>query len=75
MGLVSTGAVVTWLPETAPEPDEPPPQATRNADKKHRQTIPADACVNRFRAKAETLKRQQTCEERVFILEYSVDRP
>ncbi len=68
VGLVSTGAV-TWLSETVLEPDEPPPQATRNVDMKQRQTIP-----NRFRAKAEALEKQQTCEERYFILEYIVDR-
>jgi hypothetical protein len=69
--LESIGAV-TWLSETALDPDEPPPQATRNVDIKQRQTIPADACVNKFRAKAEALEMEQTCEERCFIRE-SVD--
>lgn len=73
MGLVSTG-VVAWLSETAPEPDDPPPQATRNVDTRQRQTILTDACDNRFRAKAGILEKQQTCEERYFILEYTVDR-
>jgi hypothetical protein len=62
--LESTGAV-TWLSETALDPDEPPPQATRNVDSRQRQTIP-----NSFRAKAEALKKQQTCEGRCFIREY-----
>jgi hypothetical protein len=73
VGLESTGAV-TWLSETVPEPDEPPPQATRNADNKQRQTIPAAVRVTRSRAKADTLEEQRTCEERCFILEYTVDR-
>ena len=70
MGLVSPGAVA-WLSETAPEPDDPPPQATRNADNIQRQAIPTDACVNRFRTKAEALGRRQKYEERNFILEYT----
>jgi hypothetical protein len=69
--LESTGAV-SWLSETALDPDEPP-QATRNVDIRQRQTMPADACVNRFRAKAKVLEKQQTCEERCFIREYTVD--
>jgi hypothetical protein len=69
MGLESTGAVVTWLSETALDPDEPPPQATRNVDIRQRQTIP-----NRFRPEAEVLETQQTCEERYFILKFTVDR-
>ena len=69
MGLESTGAVVTWLSDTAPEPEDPPPQATRNVDIRQRQTIP-----NIFRPEAEVLETQQTCEERYFILEFTVDR-
>jgi hypothetical protein len=65
VGLVSTGAV-TWLSETVLEPDDPPPQATRNVDITQRH--------NRFRVKAEALEKQQTCEEIYFIREYTVDR-
>jgi hypothetical protein len=57
VGLESTG-VVTGLSETAPEPDEPPPQAASNADIKQRQTMPADACIDRFRTKAKILEAQ-----------------
>jgi len=64
--LESTGAV-TWLSETALDPDEPP-QATRNVDIRQRQTIP-----NRFRPEAEALEIEQTCEERFIILETTVD--
>jgi hypothetical protein len=67
VGLESTGAV-TWLSETALDPDEPPPQATRNVDIRQRQTIP-----NRFRPEAEVMEIEQTCEERCFILESTVD--
>jgi hypothetical protein len=73
VGLVSTGAVVSWLSETAPEPDDPPPQATRNVDNKKRQTILNDACGIRFRAKAEALEKQPACEEICFILGNTVD--
>lgn len=65
VGLESTGAVI-WLSDTAPEPEDPPPQATRNADITQR--------LNKFRAKAEALETQQTCEERCFILKYAIDR-
>lgn len=58
MGLESTGAVVTLLSETAPEPDEPPPQATITVDIKQRQMMLVDACVNRFRTQAKTLDKQ-----------------
>jgi len=56
--LESPGAV-PWLSETASDPDELPPQATRNSDNKQRQAIPADVRVNRSRVKAETLEEQQ----------------
>jgi hypothetical protein len=71
VGFESTGAV-TWLSETAPDPDEPPPQATRTVDSKEIQTA-SDACVKSFRAKAQGLETQQTCEGRYFILENTVD--
>jgi hypothetical protein len=54
VGLESMGAV-TWLSETAPESDEPPPQATSNVESRQRQKILTDACVNSFRAKAVAL--------------------
>jgi hypothetical protein len=64
--LPSTG-MVTWLFDTASEPDKPP-QATRSVDKKQIQTIAIDACVGRFHTKAEAPERLQNFKKRYFIL-------
>jgi hypothetical protein len=64
--LPSTG-VVTWLSDTAPEPDEPP-RATRGVDMKQIHTIAMGACIDRFHTKAEALERLQNIEERYFIM-------
>jgi hypothetical protein len=71
--LESTGAVA-WLSDTVPEPEEPPPQATRDTDARQRQAIPADTCVNRFRMKTKILETQQTWKERAIILVDAIDR-
>ena len=64
--------VVTWLSDTDPESDEPP-QAVRSVDKKQIQTIAIGACIERFHAKTEALKRGLNFEERCFILDYAVN--
>jgi hypothetical protein len=64
--------VITWLSDTDPELDEPP-QAVRSVEKKQIQKIAIGACIERFHASREALKRGLNFEERYFILDHAVN--